>query len=394
MAVASFYGAHAHFYLGYMCEMQLQEPALSQRRTAALREAATEHYAIARANEAYVLSYERNVEEAIAAADYRVALRLLHYLQKMAPDNADYYLTAAHVCHLMEDTEGEWVALSEALARGQSSSARRATVLARGMVFAEKVRDYSRAIRDFTIAINIVADEPQDRCTPIAYLNRAEAFRSRAKTTDSMSPHEDRSASLDDYRRFVESVQEVKTAEGCTDADICDPQFITDAMIILAAGAFEQENYWDANMYFSTAITRGWRPVPPHEALGAEAQAEVDLYDKVYLSAARCVIEENSPVSDPFKVTYASRDWSSSDAKRAKASDKKDAERTVPSLPSLLFMVLDTHYTELRALEPTMFTKLENQFLALWDPYRTEMNRRKEEANGTRGSRRSKRHVS
>ncbi|CAD2216409.1 hypothetical protein AGDE_14540 [Angomonas deanei] len=383
----SIYESHANFYLGYICIQRSRKENVSGPQAQALVERADEYFTLPRSDAPYLASYEANTAEAIEGGHYEVALSLLNSLCYLRPDDAHNYLRLAHVYHLKGDSENEWKALSKALLRFQGNSARRATHLARGMVFAEKVGDLERAIKDFTLVIDMEPDEEMDRCTPIAYLQRGETFRRRASTGTAKA--DDHQAALSDFKMFVDSVEQIKKAENCDDSAICDPNCITDTIITLASGAFHQSLFCEAARYFSIAISRGWEPIAPHVALREEGRRTV--HDEVYLSLAHFVVSQYPVSEEIFKATYDGREWTNFDFKKQKTMERKDLDKGGFVCPSLSYLLVDSRYTALRALEPTVFTSLEMQLLDLWEPYRVEVEKVRDEMS-TKSGRRGKRY--
>lgn len=453
-STAAFYEAHANFFLG----------VIQQKREGSeegeVCEGATRFYDAAAGNLAYVQSYENSVDEAVERGDYALALYQLSCLQRMVPECSDYFLRTAHVCHLRGDTAGEIDALSEALDRRQGFSARRTTLLTRGTVYADKVGDLERAIKDFTLVTGLPIDMEGDRCTPIAYMKRAEVLRRRF-ALGGPDADEDQEAALRDYKQFLHSLssvqvadsgEQLKEARGHSDSnevplisaetfdenEICTSQSVTDALLILANGAFLKRQYNEATHYFSRAIARGWQPQRPRlcvcataegagaTAGGSKVQHPEGLYDQVYLSTAHYVIGAYPVHEDMFRIQYEPRDWAGGPASASvmggaaeagggggggggggaasgkksgagggtsKVAERKETEKTCVPAPTVSYFLVDARYCALRALEPSVFSELEEALLAVWGPYRTEAERVREDALTQKYGKRAKRHV-
>lgn len=433
-ATAAFYEAHAHFYLG-LVRLQELEAAVAEGPAQEQDAGARDHLNVAAANPAYVESYENTVNEAVAHGEFALALQQLRCLQRMLPESADYYVRAAHVCHLKGDVEGEIDSLSEALDRHQGFSARRTTLLTRGTVYAEKVGDIERATTDFALVIGLPSDDAADRCTPIAYMKRAEVLRRRHARHGGSA--EDLEAALADYNCFIASLSgaglAARPADGarrlCPEGEVCSAQAVTDALLILANGAFLKGDYDGAMEYFSRAIARGWQPQPRRPFCAAEAQPcpppsqraavpvpSEGLHDQVYLATAHHVIAAHPVHEDIFKAPYEPRDWSANPTWTAplfgapttdtspalpgrkpgsgtgKLADRKDTDRVAVVPICLSYLLVDARYTALRALEPTVFSALEAALLVVWGPYRTDVERVREDASSVKGGKRTKRH--
>lgn len=411
----SLYIAHANFYLGYIREKKAHtlpdEPAVR-----ALLAEAQPYFLKAVSNEDYVANYERNVDLAMEYMEYGVARELLKNLQMMKPYCANYFTRMADVCHMTKDLKGEIWALSEALDRHQTLSDQRKSRLARGCIFYE-VQDFDNAIMDFSIAISLPSDDANDQFTPTAYLKRAETYQQRQLLAKHPSQaREDQEAALSDYSHFLDAVDRLgcvpMTDETGRKVDsssetrnfVCEPASVTSAMLVLANGAFQRGNSVEATKFFSSAIARGWEPIrpsakkKPSPALSTSSDAasknflEESLYDQMYISLAHTVIAEHPINDDMFKIPYESREWVvQQDLKKGKASERKDQEKPTFAFPSLAYATVDCRYNALRALEPTMYSALEEMFLELWEPYHNEVERTREDVMSARGKR-GKRH--
>lgn len=425
----SLYIAHANFYLGYIREKQAHTLPSAAAVRALLAEARP-YFNKAVANADYVAYYERNVTLAMEHKEYAVAKELLENLQLMKPDFADYFTRLAEVCRMMKDVEGEIWALSEALDRHQTLSQQRKTRLARGCIFYE-IKDFDNAIMDFSIAISLPCDDPNDHFTPTAYLKRAETYQQRQLIArHPVEAREDQEAALSDYSHFLDAVDELgcvpMTDGGATTTPtttgsspyrgsagqerrdfVCEPCSVTSAMLVLANGAFQRANYAEATKFFSSAIARGWEPIRPSvkkkqqcatDAVSSSSDAasknflEERLYDQMYISLAHTVIAEHPINDDMFKIPYESREWVvPQDMRKGKASERKEQEKPTFAFPSLAYATVDCRYNALRALEPTMYSALEEMFLELWEPYHNEVERTRDDVMSARGKR-GKRH--
>lgn len=397
--VARFYTSHAYFYLGYVCETEAQKLVGTDEAAAAMmRTQSSEYFTLATANSAYVDIYNTNVEQAIEAGDYPVALQLLCSMQQMEPERGDHFLRTALVCHKTGDSEGEVRALSEALDRHQTLSARRTTLLTRGTVYGEIIGDLERAIKDYTLVIEMPSDDTKDRCTPVAFLKRAETYRRRYARAPTAARKEDQEAALVDYFNFLGALQE--RADGVLEENVsdgvCHPSYVTDALLILANGSFRKKSYTEASRYFARAMTRGWTLRPPQPGCSTSSgPVQESLYDQMYISLAHHVMQQYLVGEDIFKVPYEPREWvvpvQQDGGKKAKLSERREVERNFFAFPSLSYSIVDARYAALRSLEPTVFTALEGEFLELWEPYRAEVERTRDDLTTTRGGKRAKR---
>lgn len=449
----SLYIAHANFYLGYI-RVKEARTLSSASAVRALLDDSRPYFIRAVSNSDYVNFYERNVELAIEHQEFDVAKELLSHLQLMRSGYAGYYTRMADICRMTNDIPGEIRALSEALDRQQALSEQRKTRLSRGCIFYE-TKNYNNAIMDFSIAISLPHDEVKDHLTPIAYLKRAEAYQQRQLLAkNSVEGREDQEAALGDYSRFLDAMEVLDAAplsappssrdgavrgerfteqedantllwSGGTGGTVrgterrdpirrdffCAPSSVTNAMLVLANGAFQRGNSAEAIKFFSSAIARGWEPVRPSAKRvrqttdvpsGSSSKSsshvaplnvfEEFLFDQMFISLAHAVMERNPIHDDMFKIPYESREWvATQDVKKGKASERKDQEKPIFAFPSLAYATVDARYIALRALEPTMYSALEEQFLELWEPYHNEVERTREDVMSARGKR-GKRH--
>ncbi|KAG5470010.1 hypothetical protein LSCM4_02700 [Leishmania orientalis] len=425
-SACAFYVTHAYFYLGYVAEAEAASATSAAAAEAgALRRQAASYYRVAVRNADYVRAYEDSVSRSMAAGDYALARHLLRYLQRMRPDHAGYFLDAARACHAEGDVQGELRALSAALDRQQTITERRSTLFARGVVHADQLHDWSRAIRDFTLLLAIppvrrpVAEADGgaaavDWCTPLALVRRAAAYRRRQEESErsSLLQREDEEAALADYAAFLEALAEMTSTTGCDTTDVpelCQPHHVIAALLILANGAYHRRQYSGAVRYFCRAIALGWNPESPSPALLPVTER---LADQLYTSMAYHVITVYPPGDDMFRMPYEAREATtvsltssitvSAEARRVARSSERgnygvnrtpgaEGERSGFACPPLMYLMVDQRYQQLRALEPTFFTAIEDEFLDAWEPYRAEVERLKEEALSARACRRGKR---
>lgn len=417
----AFYAAHAHFYLGYVDEKVSTSEGLTKAEASLLRKQAAQHYHLTSTNSDYVQQYEASVEQAIAATDTVVAMQLLKCLRKIDPDCAVYYVQMAHVCHQSGDVDGELRALSAALDRRQMIEARCSTLLARGMVYAEKKKDFSCAISDYALLLSEVrrigvAEEPSVAwCTPVAYLRRAEVYcqRQRREDRSTLQRKEDEEAALRDYSSFLDALAAMpgSSSDLRGSNDFCEPRHVRNALLVLASGSYRRQQYKAATLYIARAIASGWRPQTSATATAAVAamgtSSSVSLSEDVpeqpivelYISLAHHVMEVYPIGEDMFKVPYEQRDAQnvSSPAESRRGNRAGDRGRGVEnerhgflSFP-LMYCMVDDYFLKLRALEPTMFSSVEGAFLELWEPYRLEVERVKDDVTSVRAARRPKR---
>lgn len=472
----NFYVAHAHFYLGYVADVRAQGsgvrvsnsagdssaingssgvrdakgipaakngpaavagvvaaglagalPPVTRAEASQLRQEAAAHYRAVLRNIDYVQTYEASVATAMQAEDYALARHLLRYLQRMDPHRADYFLDTATACRAEGDVAGELRALSAALDRDQTPSQRRATLLARGGVYADVLHDWSRAIRDFTLLLSIQLSEsaePQHRAigeldwsTPLALVRRALAYRQRQAdgSRSELLRREDEEAALVDYAAFLRALVAlcrnagVSRQEYIMSADkvplLCQTHEVIAALLVLANGAFRAHQHASTVEYFSRAIALGWNPASPNTVLPPSER----LADQLYLSLAHHVMTLYPLGEEMFRVPYEAREATTvavssaasapGEARRstktngpgASRNSGGEGERNGFAHPPLLYVVVDQHYQRLRALEPTFFAAIEDAFLDLWEPYHTEVERLREEALSSRAGRRGKR---
>ncbi|KAG5496099.1 hypothetical protein JKF63_02398 [Porcisia hertigi] len=426
-SACAFYVTHAYFYLGYVAEAEAASLAsVMPAEAATLHQQALSYYRVAVSNTCYVQSYEDSVRRSMNAGNYALARHLLLYLQKMNPDYAGHFLETARACRAEGDVQGELRALSAALDRQQTLTERRSTLFARGTVYADQLCDWSRAIRDFTMLLVIPSvQQPAgeanggasvvDWCTPLALVRRAAAYRHRQVEGNrtSLLQREDDEASLADYAAFLDALAEIETS-GCDTADapeLCQPHNVIAALLFLANGAYHRHQYSSAVRYFCRAIALGWQP---ESSTPAPLPATERLADQLYTSMAHHVMTVYPPGDDMFRVPYETREATTiavttsvaaaaAETRRApKVSERStsgggnrasgaDGERSGFACPPLMYMVVDQRYQQLRALEPTFFAAIEDEFLDAWEPYRAEVERFKDEALSFRAGRRAKR---
>nr|CCC94463.1 unnamed protein product [Trypanosoma congolense IL3000] len=405
----SFYMSHAYYCLGLLRERQASDT--SQRsvsspegegshRTAVeeCTRQAHEFYALAASNTRYVAAFEEAAESAIAAGNVPLALDNLHILQHLCTDCAKYHFRAADVCALVNDTQSELEELSEALDRRQTTSERQQTLLRRASVYASKLRNLNNAILDLSLVLSM---QGENSCVAMAYLQRANAFCQRSEQKPSKF-NEDKAAALSDYEKFVE------TALASSQDLSIPPESITEAMLILADGAFKEKKYSVAATFFSRAVARGWKPreLLPRSGAGRRSTlqssvvsyasiTETDLLTKMYISLAHNIIEKHPVGEDMFKVPYEAREKSTlivvGEPKKAKAADKREVEKPTVPVPVVGYQMADARYQLLRSLEPTVFSALQYEFLELWEPYRTEVEKLREDLTLARSGKKVKR---
>ncbi|KPA84535.1 hypothetical protein ABB37_01075 [Leptomonas pyrrhocoris] len=428
-----FYVAHAHFYLGYVADMCCTNTAAAASITRAeakqLRQEAASHYKAVLRNTDYVQTYEASVATAMQADDFSLARHLLRYLQRMNPHRADYFLDTAKACHADGDVTGELCALSAALDREQTATERRATLLARGAVYADKRHDWSHAIRDFTLLLSIPAPAVEvgaaegpatgdvDWSTPLALVRRAFAYRQRQADggRSDLLQREDEEAALVDYAAFLHALVAACEAAGISRQEyalsvdrvppLCQPSELISALLVLANGAFRGHQFASTVEYFSRAIALGWNPESPQSVLPSTER----LADQLYLSLAHHVMSLYPLEEEMFRAPYEAREATTvsvsitnsagGEVRRstktggtgASRSSSGEGERNGFVYPPLLYVVVDQRYQRLRALEPTFFAAIEDAFLDLWEPYHSEVERLREEALSSRAGRRGKR---
>lgn len=435
----NFYVAHAHFYLGYVADMRCTAAAaaaavsgggavcVSRAQMSQLRQEAATHYKAVLLNADYVQTYEASVVMAMQADDFPLARHLLRYLQRMNPHHAEYFLDTATACRAEGDVQGELCALSAALDRQQTAVERRATLLARGAVYADALHDWSRAIRDFTLLLSIpsaLTDSAGggergevDWSTPLAFVRRALAYRQRQAdgSRSNLLRREDEEAALVDYAAFLDALKVVCRNAGISRKEyemsqdrvplLCQPSEVISALLVLANGAFRAHQYASTVEYFSRAIALGWNPETPSTAVPPSER----LADQLYLSLAHHVMSLYPLGDEMFRVPYEAREATTvsvanvttapGEVRRStktggpgpSRSSGAEGERSGFAYPPLLYVVVDQRYQRLRALEPTFFAAIEDAFLDLWEPYHNEVERIREEALSSRAGRRGKR---
>ncbi|ESS70722.1 hypothetical protein TCDM_00487 [Trypanosoma cruzi Dm28c] len=396
---SDFYEAHAYYCLGLVKEKQAEQAAATlsedsvSNSAETLAQEARAFYELAVANSAYVAAIEDSSESAILARDAPLALENLRHLQRLRRSCAHYYSRAADVCAMINDTASEMEELSKALDQRQPVTIRRKTLLRRAAVYASKLHNVDKAIVDLSLLLSLPGN---DSCTAMAYLQRAKAFEQRSCERPRTS-REDVGAALRDYNSFVETAlmhpQELDVP----------PECITEAMLILANGAFKEKNYGRAARFFARAVARGWRPLEdlPRERrekkknVSSISLTGVDLLTKMYLAIARTVVSKIPIAEDMFRVPYEQREKPPAqvvtELKKSKAAERKEAEKPVVAVHAVGYQVVEEHYQRLRALEPTFFSALQYELLELWEPYRTEVERLREDLMLTRNGKKVKR---
>ncbi|EAN78823.1 hypothetical protein, conserved [Trypanosoma brucei brucei TREU927] len=407
----SFYESHAYYCLGLVRDRQAEE-SLSQASAESSPEKvhvccsvadermrqAREFYKLAASNVEYVNAFEEAAEGAIAAGDVPLALENLRNLQHLRSNCARYHFRAADVCAMMNDTQSELEELSKALDRRQTALERQQTLLRRASVYASKLENFNNAIVDLSLLLSMHGEH---YCRAMAYLQRANAFYQRSERYPSNS-HEDRAAALRDYEKFVEV--SLSSPQGPS----IPPESITEAMLILADGAFEERKFDVAANFFSRAVVRGWKPREPlpksskrrkrttsSAVVSFAAATETDLLTKMTISIAHVVISKHPVNEEMFKVSYEAREKPvapvAAEPKKAKTTDKKEAEKPLVAVPAVGYQMVESHFQGLRALEPTVFSSLQYEFMELWEPYRTDVERLREDLMLTRSGKKVKR---
>ncbi|KEG08138.1 hypothetical protein DQ04_07921010 [Trypanosoma grayi] len=398
----SFYEAHAYYCLGLVKDKQaaaISETSVRFSKAEELMHEARTLYERAASNSAYVCAHEDAAESAMAVQDASLALENLRHLQHLRKSCAQYYSRAADVYAMINDTSSEVEELSKALDQRQSVLERRQTLLRRAAVYAIKLQNLDNAIVDLSLLLSLPGD---DHCTAMAYLQRARAFQQRSYER-SQSSREDVAAALRDYDDFVEAA--LRRPEELP----APPECITEAMLILANGAFEEKNYGRAAHFFARAVARGWQPKEPlpqarrqpKKASKASPcslymqQTEMNLLAKMYVAIAHTVIDHFPIVDEMFKVPYEQREKPFlpvvPESKKSKAAERKEAEKPLVAVPVVGYQVVEEQYQRLRALEPTVFSSLQYELLELWEPYRTEVERMREDLMLTRSGKKVKR---
>ncbi|KAH9589144.1 Tetratricopeptide repeat [Trypanosoma melophagium] len=417
----SFYESHAYYSLGLVRDAQAAQVStnvtgnsISSLKVEELAQQAQNFFDLAASNSSYVIAYEDAVESAIAAQDAPLALENLRHLQRLHRNCPKYYSRAADVCAMTNDTKLEVEELSRALDQRQSVLSRRQTLLHRAAVYALKLNNLDNAIVDLTLLLSLPG---KDHYTAMAYLQRARAFQQRSCERP-QTGREDVAAALSDYDKFVE------TALMHPEELQAPPESITEAMLILANGAFKEKDYSRAAHFFARAIARGWQPKEPlpqrihrlkkiedatsttNAATAAPVMtslpsssttplAESNLLAEMYVAIAHTVIEKFPVSEDMFRVSYEQREKPSvstlPESKKSKAAERKEAEKPIVAVPAVGYQVVEEHYQRLRALEPTVFSSLEYELLELWEPYRTEVERLREDLMLIRSGKKVKR---
>ncbi|ORC92539.1 uncharacterized protein TM35_000032920 [Trypanosoma theileri] len=434
----SFYESHAYYSLGLVRDAQAVQisanvpgSSINSLKIEELSQQAQNFFDLAAANSAYVIAYEDAVESAIAAQDAPLALENLRHLQRLHRNCPQYYSRAADVSAMINDTKLEVEELSKALDQRQSILSRRQTLLHRAAVYAWKLNNLDNAIVDLTLLLSLPGN---DHFTAMAYLQRARAFQQRSCERP-QSAREDVAAALSDYDKFVE------TALMHPEELPAPPESITEAMLILANGAFKAKDYSRAAHFFARAIARGWQPKEPlpqglrrlkkkddtstttiittatttststtnatNAATVATSAvtslpssftnplAESNLLAKMYVAIAHTVIEKFPVSEDMFRVSYEQREKPSvsmvPESKKSKAAERKEAEKPIVAVPAVGYQVVEEQYQRLRALEPTVFSSLEYELLELWEPYRIEVERMREDLMLIRSGKKVKR---
>lgn len=292
----------------------------------------------------FYVPYEDQAEDEYASGNYTMALHLFESLAKILPNDAKYFVRLADVYEKLgeEFASSVLMCLSKALELKQDRDVKERTLVRRGRLLFYGFQQLDDSIADFTSCLSLNAKNHE------ALNLRALAYRERATP-------EDLDAAVADYKVLV-------ALEHVPFATKAEPH------IFLAADAFAAGNFAACAKYYSLAML----------FLGdANLSREDTLRMQIALASAA------TRSGDTFDELYEPRGWPSRDAnekgKKADASALKG-----PAVPSLAYTTVDQWYVSLRDREPTMHSELEYQLIAVWKPFRDEVERKREEAEAVR----------
>ena len=286
--------------------------------------------------------YRVQAEEELRAANYPMALHLFEALAKMTPEDNACFLRLADTYALIgeEFSSSILICLTKAVELHQAPAVREDTLVRRGQLLADVFKDLDRAISDFSTCI-----ESNQRHAD-ALLHRANAYRERNDVGDLQ-------AAVEDYTALVALPQ---------------VDWVTKAVPhqVLAMHHFQRKEYAEASRCFALAVVGGV-VLSQHEKL---CQA---------VATASSLVTQGDVAFDEI---YEPRGWPAKAEEKGKKVDPNAPKGWPVVTPQ--YLIVDKTYTSLRELEPTMHSEVEYDFIALWRPFRDDVERRKEEAESIR----------
>ena len=286
--------------------------------------------------------YRVQAEEELRAGNYPMALHLFEALAKMTPDDNACFLRLADTYALIgeEFSSSILICLTKAIELHQPQRVREDTLVRRGRLLADVFKDLDRAISDFSTCI----ESNQQHAD--ALLHRANAYRDRHDVGDLQ-------AAVEDYSVLVALPQ---------------VDWVTKAVPhqVLAMHYFQRKEYADASRCFALAVVGGVE-LSQHERL---CQA---------VSAGSVLVSQGDLA---FDEVYEPRGWPTKTDEKGKKVDPNAPKGWPVATPQ--YVIVDKAYTTLRELEPTMHSEIEYEFIAMWKPFREDVERRKEEAEAVR----------
>lgn len=322
--------AYAYYNLGELEEKKLNDTA------------AREYFAkVSQADPQFFVPYEIQAEEEYSKCNYTMALHLFESLAKILPDAPRCFVRLADVFeHLGEEFVSSVLAcLTRALELKQERRDKENTLVRRGKLLFEQFQKLEEALADFTLCLSL---NPSNH----------EALNSRALVYRAREFPGDGDAAVADYRVLV-------------GLDCVPLSTKAEPHVYLANNAFQTEDYATAAKYFSLA------------QLYDVIVSTTDVL-RMQIACAAVAIKQG----DTFDELYEPRGWPSRDAEKGKKADPSAGKGS--PVVSLSYWLIDQWYTTLRDREPTMHNALEYQFIALWKPFREEVERKREDAEALR----------
>lgn len=292
--------------------------------------------------------YLAQAEEEFSLQNYPDALHLFEAVAKMLPSRADVYVRLADVFEQLgvEFTSSVLACLSKAVDLHTSDRTLfERTLVRRGQLLLAN-GSLDEAIGDFTVCLSA------NPVSASALLSRAMAFRNRGSSDDF-------AAAAEDYVTLVE-LKDVPWI------DKAEPYRF------LANAAFLETDLKVAAKYFGFAAAAG----------------RIDAADemRMFVAFAAACIE----AGDSFEEQYEPRPWllPREAEKGKKQTDLAKQTATGFPVPAAHYQMIDQFYLALRDREPTAHSGVEYQFIALWKPFRDEVEKKRDEAETQKGGKR------
>ncbi len=286
--------------------------------------------------------YRLQAEDELRAGNYPMALHLFEALAKMMPDNNECFLRLADTYELIGDefSSSILMCLTKAVELEQPQSVRDDTLVRRGRLLADVFKDLDRAISDFSTCLE------SNKVHADALLHRANAYRERNDVGDLQ-------AAVEDYM-VLTTLPHVAWATKAVPFQV------------LASHYFLRKEFSEASRCFSLAVVGG-------VTLNQQERLRQAVATGTTLVAQNDV---------NFEENYDPRGWPVKADEKGKKSDPSATKGWPVVTPA--YAVVDRIYQSLRDLEPTMHGEYEHDLIAIWRPFREEVERRKEEMEGIR----------